>query len=194
VARGVGVCGVIAKLASRRSKVLKASCSSDERWKSWTDLSPVVIWVVIFMWGQNVRSDHLLLYEGEGSSHGALPLLHLLIHLISRGRSSHLCFGERFGRTREGLSVVALCSWAYRHPIFVWWLKWLVTEYIDAIESQISCSSLSPFSMCWNSFLLPFSELFSCDFRAPFVAMFWGLFVVDLGAKFLWDLTVARPS
>jgi len=49
VARGVGVCGVIAKLASRRSKVLKASCSSDERWKSWTDLSPVGIWVVIFM-------------------------------------------------------------------------------------------------------------------------------------------------
>ena len=41
--------GVIAKLASRRSKVVKASCSSDEGWKSWMDLPPEGIRIVFFM-------------------------------------------------------------------------------------------------------------------------------------------------
>ena len=50
----------------------------------------------------------LLIYVGEGSSHGVSPL-HLLAHSShSRERSSHFCFGERFGRTREGLSDLAL--------------------------------------------------------------------------------------
>ena len=49
VAQGVGVRGVIAKLASRRSKVVKASCSSDEGWKSWMDLPPEGIRIVFFM-------------------------------------------------------------------------------------------------------------------------------------------------